>query len=65
VRSTTKTICLLSILLAVFCVRGRIPGAKQAKGQRKNRGVATQNRAGTFPATSAIGCVSGSYAVLP
>jgi hypothetical protein len=60
VRSATKTICVFLILFASLSVRGRIPVAKQAKGQRKKRGFSASNRVGTSAANSVIGCKSAS-----
>lgn len=62
VRRATKTIRLLSIPFASVCVRGRMPLAKQAKGQRKKRGTAVQIGVGIFPANSAIRWDSEGYA---
>jgi len=62
VRSAT-TICVLPILFPSLRVRGRIPVAKQEKGQRKKRRNLTQNGAETLPKNSAICWESEGYAI--
>jgi len=48
VRRATKTICLIPIIFVSLSVRGRMPVAKQAKGQRNNRCIAHSELTGNF-----------------